>query len=237
MKKTLFAMFAVAFLFAMLPGTVAAQHARVYVIHGIPGLDLGLDPELPVDVAVNGACALQGFKFGEIVGPLRLEAGTYNIQISVANPNAPCSNAAVIEADVPIRAGETATIIAHLSKDGAPTASKFVNDVSNIQNQKTRVVFHHTAYAPTVDVWMTRTTEGLMPISWRVENVDPGDKVAVEVLPKSWTIYFAPWKVNTVVFKKLLPSFVGKNGYFVYAVGSITNGTFTLIWNRIKGLA
>ena len=43
----------------MAPGT-----ATVYVLHGIPGEDLGLDPELPVDVSVNGACALPGFTFG-----------------------------------------------------------------------------------------------------------------------------------------------------------------------------
>jgi len=236
MKKALFMLTAVAFLFTMLPGTATAQHAKVYVVHGIPGLDLGLDPDLPVDVAVNGACTLQAFKFGDIVGPLRLEAGTYNIQISLASADAPCSNAPVIEADVPIMAAESATIIAHLSKDGAPTASKYVNDVSSIVNQKSRVVFHHTAYAPVVDVWMTRATEGLLPISWRVENFFPGDKAGIEILPRSWRMYFAPWRVDTVVFKKLLPPLVANNGYFVYAVGSIVNGTFTLIWNRIKGL-
>jgi hypothetical protein len=28
-------------------------------VHGIPGKDLGLDRSLPVDIAVNGQCALK----------------------------------------------------------------------------------------------------------------------------------------------------------------------------------
>jgi len=236
MKKVFLIITATLFVFAMLPVTASAQHAQVYVAHGIPGGDLGLPSDLPVDVAVNDACALKGFKFGEIVGPLRLEAGTYNIKISVADPDDPCSNDPVIEADVPIMAGECATIIAHLNTAGAPTASKFVNDVSGIANQKARVVLHHTANAPAVDLWMTRATMGLLDISWRVENFIPGDKVAIEIFPKSWRVYFAPWRLDLVVFKNLLPPLLAKNGYFIYAVGSVTNGTFTLIWQRIKGL-
>jgi len=37
-----------------LAGFAAAQDpAKVYVIHGIPGTDLGLDPALPVDVEIE----------------------------------------------------------------------------------------------------------------------------------------------------------------------------------------
>ena len=56
----------------------------VYVVHGINGTDLGLSEALPVDVSLNGACALPGFTFGEIVGPLELPVGSYDIAIGLA---------------------------------------------------------------------------------------------------------------------------------------------------------
>ena len=76
----------------------AAAQGTVYVVHGIPAADLGLDGDLPVDVSLNGACTLEGFTFGEIIGPVPLDAGSYDIAISLANADAPCGNAPVIEA-------------------------------------------------------------------------------------------------------------------------------------------
>ena len=65
------------------------QDAEVLVIHGIRGEDLGLDPALPVDVAVNGGCFLAGFTFGEVAGPVALAPGDYVIEISLADPDDP----------------------------------------------------------------------------------------------------------------------------------------------------
>jgi hypothetical protein len=59
----------------------AAGNAKVYVVHGIPGRDLGLQPSLPVDVSVNGACALTRFKYTDTVGPIELPAGSYNVTV------------------------------------------------------------------------------------------------------------------------------------------------------------
>ena len=61
------------------------HEAMVSVIHGIPGPD-----GLPVDVSVNGACALEGFMFKEIVGPMAMPAGTYEVAISLADADNPC---------------------------------------------------------------------------------------------------------------------------------------------------
>ena len=40
--------------------SAAVAHGTVYVVHGIPGDDIGLPTDLPVDISVNGACALEG---------------------------------------------------------------------------------------------------------------------------------------------------------------------------------
>ena len=86
-------------LFALLTLVVASigvAHAdghltTAYVVHGIPGQDLMQDPALPVDVAVSGlGCPLplQGFSFGDRVGPLEIPAGEYDITISLADDKA-----------------------------------------------------------------------------------------------------------------------------------------------------
>ena len=94
-----------------------AQQGSVYVVHGIPGGDLGLAADLPVDVSVNGACALTGFTFGEIVGPLGFDAGSYDIDIALANTDTPCANDPVLSAPgIQIEAGENYSIVAHLDE-------------------------------------------------------------------------------------------------------------------------
>jgi uncharacterized surface protein with fasciclin (FAS1) repeats len=133
---------------SLMPGE---KPADVYVIHGIPG-----ENQFPVDVAVDGSCALPNFLFGQVVGPLPLSAETHNIKISPANADNPCANDPAIKADVSFEAGENATIIAHLDADGAPTASKFVNNVSRVKGWQTRFVARHTAAAPEVDVKLHR---------------------------------------------------------------------------------
>jgi hypothetical protein len=233
MKKALLLFTAALFVFTMLPANTIAQHADVYVIHGIPGSDLGLDPELPVDISVNGACAITGFKFKEVVGPLPFEPGTYNIQISVANPDAPCSNDPVIEADVKIRAGENVTIIAHLTEEGGITASKLINDVSPTQNPKGRVMIHHLAAAPIVDVEFNRKAEDKAPIMNKGSNFKNGDRVSFEVLKGQWDLTLAPWNSGTVVFKKLFNIEINRL-YMVYAVGNISTGSFSMIIEKIK---
>ena len=65
MKRTVFCLVGAMLITAV--GTPAADadghESMVYVVHGIPGQDLGLEPALPVDVSVNGACALESFAF------------------------------------------------------------------------------------------------------------------------------------------------------------------------------
>jgi hypothetical protein len=233
MKKSLLLFTAALLVLAMLPGQSMAQKAKVFVIHGIPGEDLGLDPTLPVDVAVNDGCALQAFKFGEVVGPLRLDAGIYNIKISVANADVPCGNDAVIEANVPIMAGENATIIAHLTEDGAPTASKFTNDVSPTGNAKSRVILHHCAAAPVVDAMLMRGNPDLTPINNTMGQFKNGDKAAWDTWNGMWTVSFAPWGSGTVVFSKHLMT-KNKRVILAYAVGGIATGTFTIIVKALQ---
>src|ERR1035441_10903197 len=89
-----------ALLLALGASAFAANDAYLYIVHCIPGRDIAdnLNPGLPVDILVNGkSCLVRGLTFGNTTGPFTLSAGTYEVQISLANTLAPCTNPAVIE--------------------------------------------------------------------------------------------------------------------------------------------
>ncbi len=224
LKKLLTVALAAALALASVGTVQAAGTATVYVIHGIRGQDLGLDPRLPVDVSVNGTCILPHFTFGRQAGPLRLAAGTYAIAISLANAEKPCSNQAVIAADVPFAAGENATVIAHLNAAGAPTASKFVNDLSAIQRGQSRVIVRHTAAAPTVDVRLTRGGN-----SATLEDLSNGGELKADIRRGIYRVSLLAANTETVAFGPR-PIFVFPRIVTVYyAVGSLENGSLTLL--------
>lgn len=210
------------------PAVAASGLASVYVIHGIPGRDLGLRPRLPVDIAVNGACALQNFKFRDIAGPLSLPAGTYNLKISLANRHNPCANPPVINADVPFGAGESATVIAHLSENGTPTASKFINDLSPTTGAGNgRVIARHTAAVPTVDLLVRQNRKS--PIIATLRNLSNGQQVSAELpIGRKFLVQFAPAGATEAVASTRIEACAGEVAIY-HAVGSLKNRTFTVI--------
>ena len=201
--------------------------ASAFVVHGIPGSDLGLDPALPVDVSVNGACALPGFTFGEIVGPLDLPAGSYDIAIGLANDAAPCSEDPVIEAGgIELDAGESYSIVAHLSENGAPTASAFQNDLW-ANRYFAGINAFHTAAAPRVDVKLQRSDRRF----WKrfIRDVGNGEAASTPLFRGSWDASILPAGARHPVFGPATLELEGSTVYLVYAVGSLSSGSFTLL--------
>jgi hypothetical protein len=236
MKKKTFSFLASAFLFiSILSGTAMAQDATVFIVHGIPGIDVNLDPELPVDISVDGTCLLQNFKFEEIAGPVSLAAGTYNIQIKLADLSNPCGGTTVIEADVPFEANEKCTVIAHLTEEGEITASKFTHDLSGIKRNKSRILMHHAAYAPGVDLVWAPMVDGITARMNRKDEFENGDKYQIEVRPfpnDSWKFSLELRGSGTTIFSQDF-QFEDFTAYGIFAVGSVVNGTFRLIVNVI----
>jgi Domain of unknown function (DUF4397) len=125
------------------PAQAADNNATVSILHGVPGAT--------VDVYANGKALLKNFKPGTLTDPQQLPAGTYDLKVVQAGDGA--DGDAVIEADnVKVPGGANITVAAHLSEDGDPTLTPFVNDVSKIPAGKARVIVRHTAAAPAVDV-------------------------------------------------------------------------------------
>jgi hypothetical protein len=191
-------------------GVSAASGASIYVIHGIPGAG-----GFPVDVSVNGACALPGFTFGQRVGPLNL-VGTYSIAVHLPSAT-PCGGVAAIgPVSLTFADGDNKTIIAHLTEGGAPTASVFDNDFSPTGRGNARIIAHHTAAAPEVDVVVARDYYGGGP-RIAVPGFANGDQVKAELRPGDWdvTLEFG----GAPVFGPTLLTLEPFTAYSIYAVG------------------
>lgn len=214
----------------LLPATQAGAaegDATITVVHGIPGQDLGLPPNLPVDVLVNGSiCAVTGLEFGQFSDRLELPEGTYDVEVKVSD--GACGGATAIEADdVEVPGGVNASAVAHLDADGAPTLSVFVNDLSPTELYQARVAVHHTAAAPAVDVSLTWVYDGRSETFVQLDGVVNGDQGVADTWIGPYEAAVAPAGGEPIFTAPV--SLENGRYYAVYAVGSVATGTFTLL--------
>ena len=219
--------FAIAALSAALSAPLAAQNdATVYIGHGINGTDIGLAEELPVDVTVNGAVLLAGFEFRTFTDGLALPAGNYSVQIGVADPVTPGSQPALIDVTVPIAAGENVTILAHLDDMGGLTASKFVNDTVVPGNLRGNLSASHTAWAPAVDIQLTRLFNGS---GGTVSGAPNGATAAGSLRAGVFRINLFAAGTTTRVLGPAYVAVLPQSTTALYVVGSLSNSTLEVL--------
>ena len=207
--------------------------ASVKVIHGIPGEDLGLAAKLPVDVFVSGlGCALPDFRFGDVTPSIPVPAGTYDIQVTLVDEAAgPCEGPLAIDAPgVAFDEGENATVIAHLAADGAPTATKFTNDLSQAKSRRGRLALHHTAAAPAVDIGVKQRFFWFYWLVAQLEGVVNGDSGSLSLRRGGYVVIVAPAGGHPIF--RARAHVASGEATLVYAVGSLANETFQLIVDR-----
>ncbi|MGW0933218.1 DUF4397 domain-containing protein [Streptomyces sp. NPDC002644] len=189
----------------------------VSVFHGVPGLT--------VDVYANGERLLGDFKPGTVTQPQALDAGSYDIQLFKAGQGPDGSPA--LEKKVEVPEGANATIAAHLSADGKPQLSTFVNDTSKTESGKARLTVRHVAAAPAVDV-----RAGGQPVFTGLTNpnqdstvVDAGTVNADVTLAGTDTVAIGPADLD---LKE------GSNN-IVYAWGSANDKNLALATQTVSG--
>ncbi len=159
---------------ALAPSAAQASSgtAMVSVVHGIP--------KVAVDVYVNNKLTLKHFTFDKVAGPLNLPAGSYSLAVRAAGAKA--TSAPLLKASLMLKAGENATVIAHLSAKGAPTLQAFADPTAMLAKGKARVSVRHLADAPAVDVY-AGTTKVVSNLSnaHQAVLVIPAGKVAISV--------------------------------------------------------
>lgn len=243
--------------FASNRASAQSPNASVYVVHGIPGHDVSetFDPALPVDVQVNGSvCLLSGLTFGTIAGPFTIPAGSYSFTISPANTLSPCSNTALLTVSgVAFAAGENASVVAYLSATGSPGVKKFDNDLTATPAGQSRLIVQHTANAPAVDVALSQDVYVNLFEAWPatpavlnnlavVKAVTNGQQAAA-LLPSGplWNfpltqVAFTPAGQSSPVIGPYYFQLVPHSAYLIYAVGSLSTGSFTVISKTIPGV-
>ncbi|MEU9738655.1 DUF4397 domain-containing protein [Micromonospora chersina] len=195
-----------------------AASSKVSVVHGIP--------DTPVDVYVNGKKTLDNFKPGDVAGPLTLPEGEYDIALT--KPGEAIDKAILTVDDAAVPGGANISLAAHLSADGKPRITPFVNDVSKVDAGRARLIVRHTAAAPAVDV-----RAGGKPVFENLTNpkeakadVAAGTVKADVVLAGTDTVAIGPADLNL------------KEGTatIVYAIGSAEAKNLTVVAQTISGL-
>ncbi len=203
----------------------------VFVVHGIPGAE-----GFPVDVSVDGTCALEGLTFGQIVGAVPL-VGTVTLAVHPVSAAGPCAAAPALgPVALTFEADESYSVVAHLDAAGAPTASVFGNEVSRPGPGLARVIAHHTAEAPPVDITISRAFFARKAVPRVVvEDVENGEQTpSLTVRPGDWQVAISPAGVRHPVFGPITLTLEPHRTYLVYAVGSLDDGTFTPLIKAIE---
>ncbi len=208
-------------------GPAGAQDtSEVYVVHGIPGVD--------VDVYVDDALTLEGFAPKDIAGPLTLPAATYDIKIfaATADPAATAAERtddAVIDVAPAVPGGANLSVIAHLDADGMPTLSAFANDLTATGAGEGRVTIRHTAAAPAVDI--VAAGAAVAPFT----NLANGDEAKADLPADDYPTGIAAAGTTEVLVEAPVTVTEGTN-LVVYAIGDLAGGTFELLTQSFDGL-
>jgi hypothetical protein len=213
--------------------TATAAHAgpldaKLTIIHGINGGDLGFPEALPVDVCTaEGAVPLaSNVAFRTVSAPLSLPAGQYDVEIRLSDGS--CTGPLAVAATISLAVLENATAVAHLSEYGTPTITKFVNDVRSLGQGQTRLYARHAAAFGDVNVYL-RSGRHVSAIP----GLENAEQEGADLRAGQWFVAIYPagsWAKPA--FQANLPLEAGK-AYFAYAVGSPALGTFEVLTQAI----
>ena len=196
-----------------------ASNATVSILHGVP--------DATVDVYANGEPLLEDFEPGTLTDPQKLPAGSYDLKVVKAGDGAD-GDAIMSANNVKVPGGANITVVAHLSENGKPTLTPYVNDVSSLPAGKARVIVRHDAAAPEVDV-----RAGGEPVFTDLANpkeksaeIDPGTVEADVVLAGTDDVVIGPAPLKVAEGTTTI----------VYAWGSAEDENLDLAVQTISGM-
>jgi hypothetical protein len=228
---------AIAAMVLLLSGSPALAKSYTYVVHGIPGRDVGAvyHPSFPIDVSVDGACILKNGQFGNIIGPVEIPSGSVTVLAYLANATQPCSGPAFLGTRVGVAPHQTITVVAGETANHALTLNAFIVDLTPVPLNWGRVVVYHQADAPTLDVVgaALAANQNVTVFDIGLSGIGPGQGKVAAV--PSGTVY-----LGRVAFPGAAepsygpPASVGNRAVEIaYLVGSVETGSLTVIGTLI----
>lgn len=193
-----------------------AHAATVTIIHGINGLDLSSARSLPVDIAINGTCTVNGIKFTESK-KTTLADGTYRITVHPANGS--CTSSSIIDRTITIKDQSSISVVAKVTAAGTPGLAVYDNTVLGIA-----VGVRHVASAPSLVVRIKPARYTAQPWT-RIRNSGEGAVFAAWDSALDYRITVSLTRQGEEL-RKLTGKFRSNHiiwRYF-YIVGSIKNG-------------
>ena len=137
---------------------------------------------------------------------------------------------------MPFYAGENSTIIAHLNASGAPTASKFVNNVTKTAANRNRVTVHHTAAAPAVDAYVSTSFGNPLATAGLATGVVNGETATLPAPPAAVQFALTPAGTTTAAYGPVVLRLEASKAYLLYVVGSVSRGTLNVIAKDVSEL-
>ncbi len=221
-------------LFLALGASALAQgNAYLYVVHGIPGRDIAdnLNPGLPVDILVNGkSCLIHGLTFGNSDGPYTLAAGTYDLQISLANTLAPCTNAVMLASQATLTPGENSSVVAAISGT-QPVVLQFTDFLLPVVPGNARFVLVNSADAPALHATLTQV--GVKNPQTFAGSADPDTQTAIPVPAGAYLVQITA-AGSTKVLTSQQMTLGDQSVTYSYACGEALNNTVGLVNRTIR---
>jgi hypothetical protein len=203
-----------------LPAGVAAQDAssdamaKVRVGH--------FSPDAPaVDVYANGGAILTEVPFGVLSEYLEVPAGTYTIEVVAAGAD-PADGAVIGPVDLDFAAG-TMTTVAATNALANIEAQVLADEPAPMEGTAQVRVVHYSADAPAVDVAL----DGGDVV---VENLAYPDAAGYLDLPEGeYDLEIRPTGTTDVAFDIDPLELAGGNSFTVFAIGSLADGSVTVL--------
>jgi hypothetical protein len=209
---------AAAIVVGMMSSATAAKDPEIMLLHGIPGVE--------VDVAVDGAVVIPGFKPGAMQDLTSFAGKTLkNLEVRAAG-----TTTVVIGpvAEFAVPASGNLTVVAHLDASGKPTITPFANDIKATAAGQGRLTVRHTAAAPAVDIVLGADRPFKNVVNGKQGAADlPAGKIAGAKI--------APTGADPIGDVPTVELKAGSN-LVVYAVGSLADNTLTYYTQELTGL-
>lgn len=208
----------IASLLTAAPALADENGAELTVVHGIP--------DTPVDVYVDGTNTLPNFAPDTVTDPIPLAAGSYQIDIYAAGAGPAAPAAPILSTTLEMPPGGSVTAVAHLDGSGDPSLSAFLNDTSTTLPGQGRVVVRHLAEAPAVDIVANDELRVF-------ENLSNPNEAQADLPATTYSVTINAAGTDTVAFDVGDLTVPEGKSTIVYAVGSLTGGSFGLLLQSI----